>query len=125
MKNTNMGALKGIGIIMIVFAVIYALVGTMVLAGLVTGALPGHETQEVVIVLLGYLVALVALLCGIVCIKEKIGAAKAMGAIVAVLGLIALLYQQIAHNMFSIVDCLALCFGVAIFYIASKVGKEL
>ena len=120
-----MGALKGIGIIMIVFAVIYALVGTMVLAGLVTGALPGHETQEVVIVLLGYLVALVALLCGIVCIKEKIGAAKAMGAIVAVLGLIALLYQQIAHNMFSIVDCLALCFGVAIFYIASKVGKEL
>ena len=124
MKNVNMGGLKATGIIMIIFAIIYALVGSMALAGVITGALPGHETQETLIVLLGYLVALLALVCGIVCIKGMTGAAKVMGIIFALLGLAALLYQQIAHDTFSIFDCLALCFGVSIYYIASKAEKE-
>lgn len=41
MKNENVSALKFTGIIMIVFALIYAVVGTLALLGAVNGALPG------------------------------------------------------------------------------------
>ena len=90
MKDYNKSSLKAIGIIMIIFAIIYALVGTMALAGVISGALPGHETQEMVIVALGYAVALLALLCGIVCVRENAGASRIFGIIFAVLGLGAL-----------------------------------
>ena len=46
MKNTNSGALKACGIIMIIFGVVYALVGTMALAGVVSNVLPGHEALQ-------------------------------------------------------------------------------
>ena len=78
MKNTNSGALKACGIIMIIFGVVYALVGTMALAGVVSNVLPGHEAQEVLIVVLAYAIALLGLICGIVCIKGITGAAKVM-----------------------------------------------
>ena len=45
MKNYNKSSLKALGIIMIIFAIIYGLVGTMDLAGVLSGALPGHESQ--------------------------------------------------------------------------------
>lgn len=120
MKNYNKSSLKALGIVMVIFAVIYALVGTLALAGVISGALPGHETQEMMVVALGYAVALLALICGIVCIAGNIGASKVFGIIFAVLGLAALIYQQVANGTFSTFDCLAMCFGVAIYSIASK-----
>ena len=123
MKNYNSSSLKALGIMMIIFAVIYALVGTLALAGVISGALPGHENEEVIIVVLGYVVALLALICGVVCVGGNIKASKFMGIIFAVLGLIALIYQQVANNTFSTFDCLAMCFGVAIFSIASKIEE--
>ena len=95
-------------------------VGTMALAGVISGALPGHETQEMLIVALGYAVALLALLCGIACVGGKTGSARTFGMIFAVLGAAGLIYQQVAQGTFSTFDCLAMCFGVAIVYIASK-----
>ena len=94
MKNYNSSSLKALGIMMIIFAVIYALVGTLALAGVISGALTGHENEEVIIVVLGYVVALLALICGVVCVGGNIKASKFMGIIFAVLGLIALIYQQ-------------------------------
>lgn len=120
MKNYNKSSLKALGIVMVIFAVIYALVGTLALAGVISGALPGHETQEMMVVALGYAVALLALICGIVCIAGNIGASKVFGIIFAVLGFAALIYQQVANGTFSTFDCLAMCFGVAIYSIASK-----
>ncbi len=119
-----MSALKAVGIIMIVFALVYALLGTLALAGVISGALPGHETQETMVVVLGYAVALLALACGVVCIRGAAAPAKAFGAIFAILGLAALLYQQIAHDAFSVFDCLAMCFGVSVYSIASQIEKE-
>ena len=123
MKNYNKSSLKAIGILMIIFAVIYALVGTLALSGVITGAMPGHEAQEMAIVVLGYAVAILALLCGIFCVTGNVGASKLMGIIFAVLGLVALIYQQIANDTFGTFDCLAMCFGVAIYYIASKIEE--
>lgn len=123
MKDYNKSALKAIGIMMVIFAVIYAMVGTLALAGVISGALPGHETQEMLIVVLGYAVALLALICGIVCIAGNVGASKLFGIIFAVLGLAALVYQQVTNDTFSIFDCMAMCFGVAIYFIASKIEK--
>lgn len=124
MNKSNMSALKASGIIMIVFALVYVLLGTLAVAGIISNALPGHEKQETMIVILGHVVALLALVCGVVCIKGAVAPAKLFGAIFAVLGLAALLYQQIAHDAFSIFDCLAMCFGVSIYSIASQIEKE-
>ena len=118
-----MTALKASGIIMIVFALVYALLGTLAVSGIINNALPGHEKQETMIVVLGYVVALLALVCGVVCIKGAVAPAKLFGAVFAVLGLAALLYQQLAHDAFSIFDCLAMCFGVSIYSIASQIEK--
>ena len=124
MKKTNMSSLKATGIILIVFALVYVLLGTLAVAGIISNALPGHEKQETMIVILGYVVALLALICGVVCIKGAVAPAKLFGAIFAVLGLAALLDQQFAHDAFSIFDCLTMCFGVSIYSIASQIEKE-
>ena len=124
MNKSNMTALKATGIIMIVFALVYALLGMLAVSGIINNALPGHEKQETMIVVLGYVVALLALVCGVVCIKGAVAPAKLFGAVFAVLGLAALLYQQLAHDAFSIFDCLAMCFGVSIYSIASQIEKE-
>lgn len=124
MNKSNMTALKATGIIMIVVALVYALLGTLAVSGIINNALPGHEKQETMIVVLGYVVALLALVCGVVCIKGAVAPAKLFGAVFAVLGLAALLYQQLAHDAFSIFDCLAMCFGVSIYFIASQIEKE-
>lgn len=121
MKNENLTALKFTGIIMIVFAVIYAIVGTLALMGIINAVLPGHENQETLLVILAYGVALFALMCGIVCVTGNTGLAKVFSAILAIIGLGSLIYLQITQDTFSIVDCLAACFGISIFYISSKI----
>lgn len=118
MKTTN--ALKLPGIVMIVFAAVYAVVGTLALMGMINGALPGHENQEMLVIILSYAVAFFALICGIVCVKGMTGMAKVFGAVFAAAGLAALIYLQISQGAFSIFDCLAVCYGVLIYCIASK-----
>ena len=75
MNKSNMSALKASGIIMIVFALVYVLLGTLAVAGIISNALPGHEKQETMIVILGHVVALLALVCGVVCIKGAVAPA--------------------------------------------------
>ena len=120
MKNYNKSSLKALGVVMVIFAVVYALVGTLALAGVISGALPGHESAEILIVVLSYAVTLLSLLCGIACIAGKVGLAKILGLLFAVLGLVSLVYEQIASGSFNIADCLSMCFGAAIFDIASQ-----
>lgn len=123
MKNTNSTALKYTGIIMIVFAVIYAGVGTLAPMGIINGALPGHESQETLLVVLAYAVALFAFICGIVCVKGNTGLAKFLSAILTIAGIVSLIYLQITQETFSIADCLAACFGISIFSICLKIEK--
>lgn len=123
MKSTNSTALKSTGLIMIIFAAIYAIVGTLALMGIIKGALPGHESQETLLVILAYGVALFALMCGIVCVKGNTGLAKVFSAILTIIGLGSLIYLQITQDTFSIADCLAACFGLSIYYTSSKIEK--
>lgn len=117
-KNT--GVLKGFGFVMIIFGVIYAILGTLALAGVLGGILPGHESQEVLVLILAYAIALLALICGISCVKGSAQTARIFGGIIAVIGLVSLIYLQIAQDTFNLFDCIALLLGISIFYQAGK-----
>lgn len=119
-NNNNSGVLKFFGIIMILFGLLYAILGTVALMGKLGGVLPGHEAQETLIVVLAYVVAVLSIICGIVCVKGALGACRVFGIIIAALGLVSLIYLQVTESSFSIFDCIALVFGIAIFSVASK-----
>lgn len=108
---------------MTIFSFVYAIVGTLSLVGMIKGALPGHESQEMMVVILAYAVAVCGIICGIVCMKGMAGMAKVFGALFTVCGLASLVYVQITQGSFSTFDCLAACYGIAIFKIASDVEK--
>ena len=120
-KNTS-GVLKVLGVLMILFGVIYALLGTLALMGTLTGMLPGHEKQEVILVVLAYAVALFSLICGIVCCAGAIGAARTMGIILMLVGLASLVYAQISADSFNLFDCIGMVLGAAI-YGATRTAK--
>ncbi len=120
MGNNNSGVLKFFGILMILFGLLYAILGTVALMGKVGGILPGHEAQETLIVVLAYVIALLAIILGIACVKGALGVSRALGLVFAALGLVSLIYMQVTQDAFSIFDCIALVFGIAIFYVAGK-----
>ena len=60
-KSNNSASLKVLGVIALLFGLVYAVVGTLVLMGLLEGLLPGHETQEIIVIVLAYAVALFGL----------------------------------------------------------------
>lgn len=124
MKNSNSTTLKVLGVIMIIFAVVYAAVGTLALMGTLSNVLPGHEKEEVIVVALAYGVALLSLICGIVCVKGAAKPAKVFGALFALLGLVSLVYVQITQGSFNVFDFLALLFGISIFSTAKKIGNN-
>ena len=108
-KNT--GVLKGFGFVMIIFGVIYAILGTLALAGVLGGILPGHESQEVLVLFLAYATA---------CLRGNMQTARIFGGIIAVIGLVSLIYLQITQDTFNLFDCIAVVLGVSIFYQAGK-----
>lgn len=119
MSNNN-SSLKGLGVVMVAFGLIYAILGTLALAGMMQGLLPGHESGEAVIMILAYAVAILALVCGYACIKGNRGTARTLGIVFAVIGLVSLIYTQISQSAFNYFDCLALLLGVAIVFQAKE-----
>lgn len=119
-KKSNAGVLKFFGIVMILFAIIYAVVGTLAIAGFAEGILPGHETQEIIIIVLAYAVAVLSLICGIACVKGSFGVCRAFGLLFAVVGLVSLIYMQVTQSSFNLFDCIAMVLGVAIYYLARQ-----
>ena len=51
MKSEGHGTLTFLGVVMIIFGLVYALLGTLSLMGTITGVLPGHEEQEIIVVI--------------------------------------------------------------------------
>lgn len=119
-NNNNSGVLKFFGVLMILFGLIYAILGTVALMGKLGGVLPGHDAQETLIVVLAYVVAVLAIICGVVCVKGILGACRVCGLVIAALGLVSLIWLQVTQDTFSIFACIALVLGVAIFYLAGK-----
>ena len=117
---SNKNSLKMYGYIMMAYGVLYALLGVMAVAGLVQGLLPGHAAGEMGIVILSFVIAILAIICGYTCLKENRSGASALGLVFAVLGLASLLYTQFTQDAFSLFDCVTMVLGVAIFYLARK-----
>lgn len=120
-KNSSYsGVLKFFGVIMILFAIVYAILGSLALAGTLQGLLPGHENQEILVVVLAYVVALFSLICGIGCLKVAAGFSQVMGLLCAVVGVVSLIYAQVTQDSFNIFDCIGAVLGAAIFFTAGK-----
>ena len=122
-QNTNRTTLKIFGVIMLLFGIVYGIVGSLALAGTLQGVLPGHQAQEILIIVLAYGVALLAIVCGILCLKNVAAGAMVTGIILALLGLAGVIYNQIALDSFNLFDMLGLLFGVSIAATAMKLKK--
>ena len=122
-QNTNRTTLKIFGVIMLLFGIVYGIVGSLALAGTLQGVLPGHQTQEILVIVLAYGVALLAIICGILCLKIVATGAMVTGIILALLGLAGVIYNQIALDSFNLFDMLGLLFGVSIAATAMKLKK--
>ena len=122
-QNTNRTTLKIFGVIMLLFGIVYGIVGSLALAGTLQGVLPGHQTQEILVIVLAYGVALLAIVCGILCLKNVAAGAMVTGIILALLGLAGVIYNQIALDSFNLFDMLGLLFGVSIAATAMKLKK--
>ncbi len=122
-QNTNRTTLKIFGVIMLLFGIVYGIVGSLALAGTLQGVLPGHQTQEILVIVLAYGVALLAIICGILCLKNVAAGAMVTGIILALLGLAGVIYNQIALDSFNLFDMLGLLFGVSIAATAMKLKK--
>ena len=117
---SNKSSLKMYGYIMIAYGILYALLGTIAAAGLVQGLLPGQESGEMLLMVLAYVIASLAIICGFACLKCNNGMASVLGLIFAIMGLISLVYAQISQDAFNLFDCITMVLGVAIFYLARK-----
>ena len=122
-QNTNRTTLKIFGVIMLLFGLVYGIVGSLALAGTLQGVLPGHQTQEILVIVLAYGVALLAIVCGILCLKNVAAGAMVTGILLALLGLAGVVYNQIALDSFNLFDMLGLLFGVSIAATAMKLRK--
>ena len=119
MEKENHGALTFLGVVMILYGLTYAVLGTLSLAGTITGVLPGHEKQEIIVIVLSYMITLISLIGGVASIKGKYKSAKTIGIIFAIVGLASLISNQLTQDMFNSFDCIAMVLGAGIFYLAS------
>lgn len=122
-QNTNRTTLKIFGVIMLLFGLVYDIVGSLALAGTLQGVLPGHQTQEILVIVLAYGVALLAIVCGILCLKSVATGAMVTGILLALMGLARVVYNQIALDSFNLFDMLGLLFGVSIAATVMKLRK--
>ncbi len=124
MNKNNNGALKFLGIVMIIFGLLYALLGTLSLIRIITGVLPGHENQDAIIVTLSYIIAIIAIVGGVISIKRKLDKAKIIGIVFATIGLISLVYTQIIQNTFNNFDCITIVLGLGITILSIIAEKD-
>lgn len=116
----NYDPMKIFGIVMMVYGVLYALLGMMAIIGMVQGLMPGHEAGEIAIVALSYVIAILAIVCGYVCLRRYNDMAMKLGLVFALLGIVSLVYTQVSMESFSVIDCITMIVGVVIFYYARK-----
>lgn len=118
MEKENHGALTFLGIVSILYGLIYALLGTLSLIGSITGIFPGHEEQKIITVVLSYTITIISIIVGITSIKGKYKKTKEIGIILVALGLISLIYNQLTQNIFNSFDCIAIVLGAGIIYLS-------
>ena len=123
-QNTNRTTLKIFGVIMLLFGIVYGVVGSLALAGTLQGVLPGHQTQEILVIVLAYGVALLAIICGILCLKNVATGAMVTGIHPGPAGPGRRGLQPDRPGFsFNLFDMLGLLFGVSIAATAMKLRK--
>ena len=124
MMKGSKGLLTFWGILLIVVAVLYALLGSLILIGQKETIIPDYNGQVTLIVIVAYAVALLALLGGIGCIFKNVLVAKIAGIIFAIWGLYSLISAQLVGEPFNIFVCLEMLLGVAIFATAITIKED-
>lgn len=120
LKNNQSGVSIFLGVIIGLFGVLYAILGTLSLAGTLTGVLPGHESEEIILIVLSYAISVLAIICCIACLTKKTGVSRITGLIFGIIGLFSLIYMQIAQGSFSTFDCVAMVLGFEIYSLQIK-----
>lgn len=123
MKNEGSGALNFIGIIMIIFGLTYAILGTLSIVGVISGIFPCLENQKLIIILLTYIISIIAIIGGIISIKGNYKKIQTIGIIFAIIGLVSLIYTQLTQDFFNNFDCITIVLGIGITALAT-VAKE-
>ena len=114
MSNNN-AFMKKIGIVTILYALLYVILGTMAMAGIVQGILPGHESGEMNLMLFCYLIAVFGIICGGACIAGKTHMSGILGLIITIIAIISFFYAGLVVGMINIADLVAIVLGVAIY----------
>ena len=120
MKNEGSGALNFIGIIMIIFGLAYAILGTLSIVGVISGIFPCLENQKLIIILLTYIISIIAIIGGIISIKGNYKKIQTIGIIFAIIGLVSLIYTQLTQDFFNNFDCITIVLGIGITALATR-----
>lgn len=123
MKSEGSGSLNFIGIIMIIFGLAYAILGSLSIMGIITGVFPCLESQELIIILLTYITSIIAIIGGIISVKGNYKKIQTIGIIFAIIGLVSLIYIQLTQDFFNNFDCITIVLGIGITALAT-VAKE-
>jgi len=115
-KTGKSAALKIFGVISILAAAAYAILAVLALAGTVEGVLPGHEKAEILTVVLSFGVAILGLVCGVLCLRGKPGCSF-FGLLFAILGLVSLIHVYMAQGSLNYFDLAAVVFGLCVFFL--------
>lgn len=125
MEKEQNGALKFLGIVMIIFGIAYAILGTLTITGNITGVFPGHEHHEIINIILSYIISILAISGGITTFTRKHTVTKNIALALALFGIVSLIYIQINQKIFNNFDCIAVILGAGIYYLAVVAEKEL
>lgn len=124
MKSEGSGSLNFIGIIMIIFGLAYAILGTLSIMGIITGVFPCLENQKLIIILLTYITSIIAIIGGIISIKGNYKRIQTIGIIFAIIGLVSLIYTQLTQDFFNNFDCITIVLGIGITALATVAKEE-
>lgn len=124
MKSEGSGSLNFIGIIMIIFGLAYAILGTLSIMGIITGVFPCLESQELIIILLTYITSIIAIIGGIISVKGNYKKIQTIGIIFAIIGLVSLIYTQLTQDFFNNFDCITIVLGIGITALATVAKEE-
>ena len=125
LKKEEHTALKIIGSISILYGIIYAILGTLSLIKIISGVLPGHEQQKIILTILSYIITIISIYIGVICIKGNIKKIKFISIILTIIGLISFIYNQVIIDFCNNFDGIAVVLGIGIYILAITQEKKM
>ena len=117
MKKENHEMLTFIGIVTIIYGLMYAILGALSSYGIIEGALPAHENHYKLALTLSYLITIISFVNGILSIKGSFKKNIRVSIILSIMGLISLIYNLLTQNIFNNFDCIAIVLSLASIYL--------